>query len=462
MKKISKTPEIPKPSINSRPSRQRLNESMRHLLTRDGVNTSSKQTTKKFLNRKGTINTDSVNKQNKLSKKSRIDNNLHKDHLGFMKTCNIRKNRLSYSTKHNETPSPTYTTISPYNEIISPRATHSTIRKGQMPDSIVKQLADYDGGYKPVNDTMVTINCIIHNDKKSKFMIKGNHRIPGLCSKCAVKLAKDGYCIDEISIESSEKTKKTQLDNFLVDLNKIIDKYDNLEKRRSVKIAENIKLAKLRINKIELLFQEFINVLETKKRVWIDSIKADIDSIVQDVDNFGIWLRDNKSELNLMKNDIKSNFNDIIERVDKIKFIEILGHFNDKLHEINVCAIETSIREPSPFIPIDNKSIITQFDALIERFLLNNGQNTFPNRSSKIKQQNTTPDYFISSQSFSLQQQANDLGSSINIDKIGIDSIYKNYIMDKGFDSSIRVVSETLLSQETIKGIMSPGINGSK
>lgn len=454
MKKISRTPEVPKTLSNTRSSRRTLNESMKKLFPHDVLiaPTNAKSAGIKLLSRPLAPHSSNPKAHTPDPKPHKSDRkSVNKENLGFSRTCPRSNLRLSEAHKGGEG-QPLSDNTSPYKDALSPRATHTTIKKGQMPDFVIKALIDYSREFTSVGGVVVTAHCVVHEGKKAKFIIRGSSRAPGLCSKCAVKLAKEGYSVDEILLENEEVAKKAQLEEFLAGLNKVVDKYEQLERVKAAKLSEYVKISQRRVGCVETLFSQLRAILEVKKQFWVESVKGDVEGMVQDMDNYGRWLSDNKSELVLMKNDIKSNYSDIIEKVDKTKFMEILGHFSEKLREIDVCASETSIREPVPSEAIDIKTISAHFDNVVEKLLLNFSANNYPKPHQREKRPNARPDNFLISQSCSIKQQVADSGVSIDFNKVDADNIYYNFNIEKGFDSSLRLASETLLSQETLKG----------
>lgn len=453
MKKFSKTPEMPKSSKHTINAHKRLNESMQLLFPRENIKSSSKQNVMKFLSKNGNPNTYHSKGQTLVSGHQRNDERPSFEHVSstLTKTYSLNKTMLSAGTKISSPLNPQDNSVSPNKDIKSPRGTLTTIRKGQLPDSMVKMLGEYKGGYRDVEDFNVTNNCIMHHNKKAKFMVRGCIRSAGLCSKCAVKLAKDGYGVEELLIEDTEMTKKAQLETFLGDLHKVLDKYDNLDRIRAYKAGDYVKTGQKRINLIETLFKDLHNILTAKKQTWIDIVKSDIENVGQDIENYGRWINDNRSELNIMKSDIKSNYHDIIQKVDQFKFNEILNHFKEKLQEINICGDETSFREPRNFDYLDNKAIITQFDILIERLLTKNTYGGFSKANSKLLKSTGRYDNFVNSQTISLKPPTTESGVSIDFNKIEIDNIYFNYNNLKPQDSSFGFTSDALLSRETNK-----------
>lgn len=453
MKKISRTPEIPKPTQTIAYSRKRINESMQLLFPRDINKQPIKESAFNFMS-KGNSTSSTNSKSQTIIARQNVNherNSCGKTSLSLTKTYSLSKTILTDGTKLSAPSRAQDNSVSPLRETKSPRGTFSTIRKGQLPDSIVKLLGEYKGGFKDVGDFKVTIDCIMHQHKKAKFMVRGVMRAPGLCSKCAVKLAKEGNWVEEIIEENPEQAKKMQLKDFLSDLNHVFDKYDELERTKNAKINECLSTAQKKITMIETLFNDLKNILDDKKNLWINSIKSDADSAGYDLVNYGRWINDNRSELNLMKNDIKANYSDIIERVDKSKFVEILSHFREKLQEIDACGHETSLGELQSVGNIDSKAITSQFDMAVERILMSTTKGGYLKSNLGGPRINSRFDNFVVSQTGSIKPLTSESGVSIDFGKVGLDNIYFNYNCDRFNENSCRVNSDTLLSKETLK-----------
>ena len=455
------------PRVPTKPAypRRRLNESMQLLFPRETVKSHAKQNFRKHLNKDGGVQGNHAKSQTLASRNVRNDGRKdnEKETKTLTKAYSLNKTMLSNGTKTSAPSLPQDSSISPNKGPNSPRATLSTVKKGQLPDSMVKMLAEYTGGFRDVEDFMVSTNCIAHNSKKAKFMVRGRMQSAGLCSKCAVMLAKDGYWVEEISLESSAQKKRTQLETFVRDLNRCVERYDSLQERKASKVDEYVQNAQTRLDIVEGLFRGLRDCLEAKKQNWVESIRSDLDRSVYDVENYGRWLADNKAELNLMRTDIKSNYNDIIERVDRPKFEEILSHFKEKLQELSLCAEETSLPHVTAPEKLDSKGVVSQFDTLTERLLLNNTQGSYPRLQSRLMKSNINYDNILISQTASLKQPTNESGVSIEFAKPDIDNIYFNYGSERFNDRSFGIRSEALLSDENIKPTGSVGqLNGYK
>lgn len=452
MKKFSRTPDIPKLGAIAKGSRRALNESMQLLFVRENARTDNKQRVVKLLNKYGSEAPNHSKSQTLVDRRIVFDHRSTPDkESAFNKTYSLNRTMLSNGTKTSTPFIPHDSSVSPNKQTNSYRATLSTIRKGQLPDSMIRVLAEYKGKFRKVEDFMVSVNCMMHEYKKAKFMVRGNMRAAGLCSKCAVKLAKDGYSVDEMKEENAEDSKQGQMEAFLAEVSRCIEKYDYMDKLRSIRANEYIKQAQKRLDLIDSLFTDLKVIIESKRLDWVTEVKVEAELVGLDAESYGRWIAENKSELNLMKNDIKTNYNQIIERVDNLKFQEIMNHFRQKLGEIRTCGNETSFQDLQTPESFDPKALLIQFESHLDRILTCYNKDTRNSATPRLIRTKNKQGHLLISQPGTLNHDTYESGVSIDLGKIEVNNTYFNYHTERSNNKSFKAISEALLFSDPTK-----------
>ena len=228
----------------------------------------------------------------------------------------------------------------------------STRPKSNLRDSRIDLLFDlenYKGARLSIRkNLLINEYCIDHPDKKSKFYITngifskdiGEAKLNrGFCSKCSVQIAMKGFSLEEV-LKDEEQDRKTKIDAFLRALTQTEQKdsgrVDNL---RAVAAASDSHFER-QAERAESVFQELVGLLEEKRSQVLQELKRDQGVTSEELAEVKRLLEIKLDTIQAMKNDIETNLEKIITKIDSDPFNQIMANY-----ELTISNLEQQILE---------------------------------------------------------------------------------------------------------------------
>jgi hypothetical protein len=232
----------------------------------------------------------------------------------------------------------------------------STRSRSHLQESKIDMLYDLETYTGPrvavTKDLIINEYCINHPDKKSKFYITnnifakdvGNNSLNrGFCSKCSVQMAMKGFSVEEV-LKEEEFCRKDRIERFLLLLS-------NVQKADFIKLnkAQNsqammVSHYRTQIDVVEQVFDSISEAILKKKQAMIHRIGLFKETSLAQVDSLCSNLKIKIDTVSAMKNDIESNLDKIITKIDTHPFNQIITNY-----EKNLTNLEDQINDRSHF-----------------------------------------------------------------------------------------------------------------
>ena len=191
---------------------------------------------------------------------------------------------------------------------------------------------------------LVTLCCINHQDKKSKYYVVQNYRVVqidgqrdyqrGVCSKCAVRLANSGYQIEEIESDEEEESKLNEFNLF-------ITRVMNMRKLNRLALKDAEKKQKELIDhyrresvELESLSRAVEDICEFMREGLVqvkECLEKDAERENSKFTDIIDILNDNDKEIKVFADNLNENFEDTINTLDLTTLRGNIVKFDDHL-----------------------------------------------------------------------------------------------------------------------------------
>lgn len=236
----------------------------------------------------------------------------------------------------------------------------STQSKSNVRDSRIDLLFDLENYSGPTlavsKDLVINEYCINHPEKKSKFYITNNifskevsssRMNRGFCSKCSVQIAMKGFNMQEVLSEDEFK-RKDRIENFLEMLNGL-KKSDLVRLNKAQNAADSLaKQYRQKQGVIEETFNQLIEFIRQKKQATLKRFSMMTEGVMAQMEELTSTVKLKLETVAAMKNDIESNLDKIITKIDIAPFNQIIMNY-----ESNLASLDSQITEKALIQKVD-------------------------------------------------------------------------------------------------------------
>ena len=193
-------------------------------------------------------------------------------------------------------------------------------------------------------DIQISKFCINHKSKKSKFYVLENDEVKrlagvcnflrGVCSKCAVRLAKN--MIPTISLESDLEERQKILNIFL---KKVYDLKDNVKNSNDFMLQQKDQVNGHYMRQFQVLtdyeekIDEIVRILDHNKKEMRSLIERELNQSLGKIEYYSNRLEKEVQGLQEMERDTTKNYENIIKKVNMESLQDILGGYEKRMSD---------------------------------------------------------------------------------------------------------------------------------